>query len=331
MNATNQQLFMVPSFRRSILAIPGTEPPPAGSAASADERSSGAQAAYQLQRLFAFLQESEERAYDARPFYSVLKWRGDEGVGKVDPSAQQDASEYIMQLVEQLPDYEEPFKRHFGGTMQTELLATSGRSGERLRKKAGSEALFFFHQVVVKDRASLVESLQKDIEGELLDEYKWNEDTAEEERLPTTKRSYFQTLPPHLIFHLKVRALASLSLLSWSGVWFPRRSRYAALVRASTPRHVRTIERAIAVVMLPCAHSTRLHHLVSRAVLSALRVRHVVVAVQSVQGELPLRVSARAQSPPVHEGGLGRSGGIAAAPARGEWRRRRRWWSRVAA
>ena len=135
MNATNQQLFMVPSFRRSILAIPGTEPPPAGSAASADERSSGAQVAYQLQRLFAFLQESEERAYNARPFYSVLKWRGDEGVGKVDSSAQQDASEYITQLVEQLPDYEEPFKRHFGGTMQTELLATSGRSGERLRKK----------------------------------------------------------------------------------------------------------------------------------------------------------------------------------------------------
>ena len=123
-------------------------------------------------------------------------------MGKVDPSAQQDASEYITQLVEQLGDHEEPFKRFFGGAMQSELLATSS-SGEELRKKAGTADPFFYRPVLVKGCSSLLESLDKDIEGETLDGYKWNDGTAKEEKLPTQKRSYFQTLPPHLIFHLK--------------------------------------------------------------------------------------------------------------------------------
>jgi len=51
MNATNQQLFMVPDFRRAILAIPDTD----RSSTGVDERSHSTVVAYQMQRLFAYV------------------------------------------------------------------------------------------------------------------------------------------------------------------------------------------------------------------------------------------------------------------------------------
>ena len=86
MNASNQQFFMVPKFRHSVLQFDDEEE---------DKRES---VMFQLQRLFAYLQESEERAYNPRPFTHALKDMGE----PTNVAIQKDASEYLGNLFQQL-------------------------------------------------------------------------------------------------------------------------------------------------------------------------------------------------------------------------------------
>ena len=87
MNSITQQFFMIPSFRQAILEARDTEE---------DKENS---LLYQLQNLFVFLQESEQRAYDTSPFcHSFKDYEGN----PMNTAIQMDVDEYFNMLFDKL-------------------------------------------------------------------------------------------------------------------------------------------------------------------------------------------------------------------------------------
>ncbi|KAG5186084.1 hypothetical protein JKP88DRAFT_198229, partial [Tribonema minus] len=190
MNATLQQFFMVPRFRAAVLGFDGGEAalPPA-------QREDAFM--WQLQSLFAHLQESEKAHYNPLGFCQALRdWEGE----PVDVLMQQDASEFVAMLLQQLEGRvmgtpaEAPLREAFGGVFSNELLAQGGRRSERPEP-------FSYVSVGVKDTRTLAGALRAFVAGETV-EYRWGEGAAAA-TLPTLKRLAIRELPPHLLIHLK--------------------------------------------------------------------------------------------------------------------------------
>jgi hypothetical protein len=244
MNATNQQLFMVPSFRRALLGARTSS-----SAVSAADGSSEDGVLVAMQRLMGYLQESELQFYDPRPLCAALKdWDGN----PVNVAVQQDASEYLQQVFQKLEAQlgtasDSALKSAFGGLTSSELVATSTRVAPETKLHSERIEPFYFMTVQVKDQGDLEAALRSYITGEAVD-FTWDvavpaaaegaaaegaaaegaaaeaspsagaeegrgvEATTEKEELPTTKRNSIRQLPDHLIVHLKVIAPCTLSL-----------------------------------------------------------------------------------------------------------------------
>ena len=147
MNASNQQFFMVPKFRHSILRFDD---------ASEDKAES---VIYQLQRMFAYLQESEQRAYNPKPFTHALKDMGE----PTNVSVQKDASEYLGNLFQQLEvqiqgtKHERLIRNVFGGITSNELIA-QGEDGTPFYSERSEP--FSFLSVPVKDVGNLEDALK---------------------------------------------------------------------------------------------------------------------------------------------------------------------------
>jgi ubiquitin C-terminal hydrolase len=193
MNATLQQLFMVPEFRAGVLSFDAGE-----TAEDAREES----LVWQLQSLFAHLQEAEKSYYNPRGLcHSLRDWEGQ----PTDVLVQQDASEFITNFFQQVEmkimgtPGEHVIKDTFGGVFSNELLAEGGRYSERPEP-------FFFITVDVKNHRSLHEGLDSFIAGGSV-EYTWEDKSETGEvvkaSLPTIKRIGIKSLPRHLIIHLK--------------------------------------------------------------------------------------------------------------------------------
>jgi ubiquitin carboxyl-terminal hydrolase 34 len=86
MNSLIQQLFMIPEFRYGILSAPDR---------SQDKEES---LLYQLQAIFVYLQESEKKFYDPKPFCKSYKPDGQ----PVNPSVQMDVDEFFNMLFDKL-------------------------------------------------------------------------------------------------------------------------------------------------------------------------------------------------------------------------------------
>jgi len=87
MNSITQQFFMIPSFRQAILESRDKEE---------DKENS---LLHQLQALFIFLQESEQKAYDTAPFcHSFKDYEGN----PMNTSVQMDVDEYFNMLFDRL-------------------------------------------------------------------------------------------------------------------------------------------------------------------------------------------------------------------------------------
>ena len=238
MNSTNQQLFMVPSFRRALLAAP-----------DCSESETDDDVLFQMQLMMAYLQESELQFYDPVGLCRALKdWDGN----SVNVAVQQDASEYLQQIFQALetalgtaPDG--ALKIAFGGLTSSELVATSRVVAEGTKLNSERIEPFYFITVQVKSQGDLETALREYIKGEEVD-FTWevessstttptsketaveeNEDDdvegngeggggegggvkkqhvqkttkTEKEEIPTTKRSSIRQLPEHLIIHLK--------------------------------------------------------------------------------------------------------------------------------
>ena len=194
LNSSLQQFFMVPAFRKGILEVE------IFLEKNEDPRDNFL---YQLQQLFANLQESEKASFSPADFcYSFKDYDGQ----STDVTIQQDASEFLTNFFQKVENdtmgtnQENLLKESFGGSFSNELLAAGGKYSERTEP-------FYFISVSVAGK-SLAEGLRSFIQGENVD-YTWEVPSADpgsatvKESLPTNKRVSVLSLPNHLIIHLK--------------------------------------------------------------------------------------------------------------------------------
>ena len=166
MNATMQQFFMNPDFRRGVLAWaePGT---------TKDEVENSLM--FQMQKQFAFLQESDKQYYNPRGLvYSIKDWDGN----PTDTMEQKDVPEFLTKLFADMetacqgtPLGTLP-KDVFGAVTMQELIADDPRGGERKRLYASRDDGSYFLQLRVKNNKTLEDALAEYVAGETVD-YKW--------------------------------------------------------------------------------------------------------------------------------------------------------------
>lgn len=185
MNATNQNFFMIPEFRRGVLEYEDHE----------DDKKESLM--FQLQRMFAFLQETDKQCYNPKGFcYAFKDWEGN----PTNTFVQKDASEYLGMLFMQMEmklqgsPQEHVIKNCFGGTLENELIAEG--------KYSAREEPFTFLSIEVKNKKDLYSAMRGFISGETVD-YRWENKDGSKTELPTQKRSSLKQLPNHLIIHLK--------------------------------------------------------------------------------------------------------------------------------
>ncbi len=200
MNATLQQLFMVPGFRDGVLSVSDGCFESFHEGTSCDKVSNPL---WQLQSLFSHLLALEKSYYNPIGFCNALVNMDGE---PTDVFEQQDADEFVLSLFQQIEGRimgtpsEHIIKDIFGGLMVNELIADGERYSER------SEA-FNMIKVDVKDHQNLLEGLSSYVAGETVD-YTWEHEHVETgekmmAQLPTTKRVLLKSLPESLIIHLK--------------------------------------------------------------------------------------------------------------------------------
>jgi ubiquitin C-terminal hydrolase len=199
MNSTLQQLFMVPAFRYGILGADTDVSSPSDAEAKDD-------ILFQLQLLFAYLQESNKAYVDPTGFSAAFK---DYEGQPTDVLVQQDASEFLSNFFQQIEGVlmgsklETLLKDTYGGVFSNELLADGGKRSER------AEPFFMISVGVGQGKNSLESALESFIAGETVD-YTWetevdgpNGKEIKKESLSTVKRTSIRSLPNHLIVHLK--------------------------------------------------------------------------------------------------------------------------------
>lgn len=193
-----QQLYMVPSFRQAVLNLTF------GGSVGVEKKEESESFLFQLQRLFANLQESSQPAYDLRDFCHAFK---DFEGNPTNIAVQQDGAEFVTNFFQQVENdtvgsmHEHIVKYSFGGVFSHEILADGGRYSERL------ENFYCIPVPMVAKSRSIQEALGEFILGENVD-YTWESTDAEtgevkKESLPTSKRCSIAVLPKHLILHLK--------------------------------------------------------------------------------------------------------------------------------
>jgi len=185
MNATVQNFFMVPEFRQGVLSFEDTE----------DDKKESLM--FQLQRMFAFLQETDKQCYNPKGFCHAFKdWDGN----PTNVYVQKDASEFLgllfqmMEMKLQGSPQEHVLKQCFGGTHQNELIADG--------KYSAREEPFTYLSLEIKNKKDLASALRALISHEMVD-YKWENEDGSKVELPTQKRTSIKTPPQHLILHLK--------------------------------------------------------------------------------------------------------------------------------
>ena len=191
MIALLQQLYMIPTFRQCILAI---DDPKKNEIPSEDNL------LYQLQCIFAFLNQSEQQYYNPQGFTNAFKdWDGN----PTNVLIQMDVDEFFNMFMDKLEtaikgaSQEKMIQDHFGGTYANELIWKGcPHYSER------SEPYLAIN-LQVKNKKSIKESLDALIEGEMLDgdnSYYWEK---WDKKVPTLKRTWIKRLPKHLILVLK--------------------------------------------------------------------------------------------------------------------------------
>lgn len=227
MNSLMQQLFCIPEFRQGILLARESDEVIAADAVAAERaalkaaekgaKEGGSEVVpvatvpstgpllkgsvlYQIQRMFAFLQESEKRYFDTKEF--CLAYKDPDGK-PINTSQQMDANEYFQRLFDLLEkrlkgsNQESILQRVFGGGLSNQLIPTE------CQHRRAREEPFFNIGVEIKNKSDLRESLQLFVEGELLSgDNKFNcEDCGKP--VETLKRACIEKLPPVLVVQLK--------------------------------------------------------------------------------------------------------------------------------
>lgn len=188
MNSLMQQFFMIPGFRWGMLEVQDSE--------EKKEES----LLWQLQTIFGYLQESEKKYYDTRPFCSSYKdWEGQ----PMNVGQQQDADEFMNMLLDRLESIlkktqeEKLLSQFFGGALSNQIISKDcTHVSER-------EENFFTLSLDIKNKKSILESLALYVEGDMLEgdnKFHCSECNAKVDAL---KRCCVKNLPDNLIVHLK--------------------------------------------------------------------------------------------------------------------------------
>eukprot|EP01103_Thecamoeba_quadrilineata_P011019 TRINITY_DN2539_c0_g1_i2.p1 TRINITY_DN2539_c0_g1~~TRINITY_DN2539_c0_g1_i2.p1 ORF type:complete len:2405 (-),score=378.30 TRINITY_DN2539_c0_g1_i2:956-7465(-) len=188
MNSLMQQFYMIPQFRYHLLAI--------DTSSEADRSNS---LFYQLQSIFGYLQESEKKYYDTRPFCNSYKDNGQ----PMNPSVQMDADEFFNILFDKLENIlkitkqEGMLKQFFGGTITNQIISKEcSHVSER-------EENFYTLSLEIKNKKNIEESLDLYVEGDMLEgdnKYFCGQCSRKVDAL---KRCCIKTLPNVLIIHMK--------------------------------------------------------------------------------------------------------------------------------
>jgi len=186
-----QQLYMIPTFRHCILSI---DDPKKNEVPKEDN------ILYQLQCIFAFLNQSEQQYYNPQGFTNAFKdWDGN----PTNVLIQMDVDEFFNMFMDRLEfaikgsPQEKMIQDHFGGTYANELICKGcPHYSER------SEP-YLAVNLQVKNKKSIKESLDALIEGEMLDGDNSYYCEKCDKKVPTLKRTCIKRLPKHLILVLK--------------------------------------------------------------------------------------------------------------------------------
>eukprot|EP00808_Paulinella_micropora_P003067 g72370.t1 len=190
MNASTQQLFMIPKLRENILAIDQYIHP---DKLKIDN-------IFQLQYIMAHLQESEKEYVNPKPWTDI--WMDETGKQPINVGRQEDASAYVIKCIDRIGDmikktpHEHAFRDVIGGLYEHQLIGKD----DCPHSKVSSNEEFFTIPVEVKNMKTLTDSLKAFVEGDHIDGYNC-EDCKKKVRVK--KRAVVKKLPPTLCITLK--------------------------------------------------------------------------------------------------------------------------------
>lgn len=186
LNASLQQFFHVAPFARGLLSFDDPAEDPKDSVM------------FQLQNMFAHLLVADQVAFNPKSFCNSFKdWDGN----PINVAVQQDAYEFLQQLFQKLEasmmgtPHSGILKACFSINLTQELI-----SDTQYKERVTPET---FLSLTVKGRKSLQDSLDELLEGEDIDDYKWDQPDGTRVEKRTRKRAAISSCPPHLIVHLK--------------------------------------------------------------------------------------------------------------------------------
>lgn len=185
MNSVLQQIFMVPGISEFILSIDEDNP---------DEES----VFYQVQHIFGHLTDSKLQYHEPESFWKVFKLWGQ----TINVHEQQDAFDFFQALIDQMDEQmkklgrEEVFKKKFQGIFSDQKICKD------CPHRYEREEPFFALNLTVKN-ATLQDSLDQFVKGELLEGDNAYFCEKCREKRNTIKRMCIKTLPPLLCIQLK--------------------------------------------------------------------------------------------------------------------------------
>jgi len=188
MNSLMQQLFMLPSFRKGVLTL---QPP---------DEDPKENYLYQLQRIFAFLQESQRRFYDPAGFTSTNK---DFDGQPMNVLVQMDVDEYFNNLCEKLDtamkgtSLQKLLYNIWGGKLSSQLICKG------CPHRYERDDPYYTISLDIKNKTNIYEALHLYVKGEMLelDNAYFCEKCST--KRDTLKRNCIKTLPNTIIFNLK--------------------------------------------------------------------------------------------------------------------------------
>eukprot|EP00501_MAST-03F_sp_TOSAG23-6_P002435 GSMAST32.ASY1.ANO1.2544.1 assembled CDS len=192
MNSTNQQLFMMPRFRKGILAVISN--------LTAREES----VLWQFQRLLAHLQESRLQDFRSDGLCTALQ---DYDGNPVNVSVQQDSTEYLTSIINRLESsvdakavIDDCFRIPMSRLKEADSVKFPGTKLRELGNAPGEGELYL--TVDVKGHDTLEASLKQFFDGNEA-EFRWHDGEEKEERVKTRLRPFMNKMPRYLMFVLK--------------------------------------------------------------------------------------------------------------------------------
>ena len=186
-----QQLYMIPSFRESILAVDDPKK---------EEVPKEDNLLFQLQCIFAFLNQSEQQYFNPQGFTNAFKdWDGN----PTNVLIQMDVDEFFNMFMDKLEfaikgsKQEKMIQDHFGGQYANELICKG------CPHYSESKEPYLAVTLQVKNKKSIKDSLEALIEGEMLDGDNAYYCEKCDKKVSTLKRTCIKRLPKHLIMVLK--------------------------------------------------------------------------------------------------------------------------------